>query len=793
MEMLNKLKNPETGYRPLNYWGWLENIEPDEVKWQVLQMSKAGLGGYVMHARGGLLIPFMGDQWLDSVKAMVEQGNELGMTTIIGDEDGWPSGFGAGKVNGKGEEYWLKWLECERIKPEQLEMTPCTIGVYKIKGNILQIIKDCSAIKDSEGEIIHIYYKSSKYYVDNLDPKVVKEFIEAIYQEYYVKFSGEFGEGIKGVFSDEPQLARDLITWSLILPQEFMNRYGYDLVEVLPAIYFEVEGYEKIRYDFWNLISSLFTDSFGKQIDDWCGEHNVALMGHTCQEDSLEVQMMCSGSTMPFYEYMQIPGIDWLCRIPVNNMTVKQVTSVAQQLGKERILCEMFGCVGWNVSFEEMKWIGEWNYVLGVNLMLQHLGLYSLKGSRKREYPASLFFQQPWWEEFKPFNDYFARLSKLMSEYEPVIDLLVIHPMKSAWIYFNGFNHDKVIEFDKSFKDLTHNLLSLNFDFHYGDEDIMLRYGKVKGDELIVGKFSYKAVLIPSALSLDNSTVELLEKFVSNGGTVISINEFPYLIAGKRDLKIEYLSRNTVQIGNTIPEIEKALCEALKRKIRVVNCDGSMNEDIYCCTRVSGEETIYYIVNTNKEKGHEVSIIIDEENSLFKMNLIDCSEELLDNMNNVYLEPTESILLASRKAAITPYIVNNKFDVKLNLNETMAYVMDKVSIESEWKITEADHNALTLDYCNYAIDNGLWEGEVPVILLQEKLLAMSRPVDVAMKFSFSLDFSVKTTLYLVIEEPEKFVILINGKRLEYKDEGWWIDKAFRKISIENLVGLVLMK
>ena len=89
MEILSILKNPDNKYRPLNYWGWLENIQPEEVKWQVGEMHKAGLGGYVMHARGGLEIPYMGEQWLDSVKAMIEQGKELGMVTIVDDEDGW--------------------------------------------------------------------------------------------------------------------------------------------------------------------------------------------------------------------------------------------------------------------------------------------------------------------------------------------------------------------------------------------------------------------------------------------------------------------------------------------------------------------------------------------------------------------------------------------------------------------------------------------------------------------------------------------------------------------------------
>jgi len=106
------LKNPEMQYRPRNYWGWLENITPEETVWQIEKMHEAGLGGYVMHARGGLTMPYMGKQWIDSVKAMIDTGKKYGMYTIVDDEHGWPSGFGAGKVNGRGEDYQLKYLLC---------------------------------------------------------------------------------------------------------------------------------------------------------------------------------------------------------------------------------------------------------------------------------------------------------------------------------------------------------------------------------------------------------------------------------------------------------------------------------------------------------------------------------------------------------------------------------------------------------------------------------------------------------------------------------------------------------
>ena len=82
------LANPEMEYRPRNYWGWLENITPEETRWQVRQMYQAGLGGYVMHARGGLTIPYAGEQWMNSVRAMIDEGRKYGMVTIVDDEHG---------------------------------------------------------------------------------------------------------------------------------------------------------------------------------------------------------------------------------------------------------------------------------------------------------------------------------------------------------------------------------------------------------------------------------------------------------------------------------------------------------------------------------------------------------------------------------------------------------------------------------------------------------------------------------------------------------------------------------
>lgn len=68
--------------------------------------------------------------------------------------------------------------------------------------------------------------------------------------------------------------------------------------------------------------------------------------GHYVEESSLAFQMMFCAGVMPLYEYMHIPGIDWLGADTNNELSPRQAASVAAQLGKRRILTESFACCG---------------------------------------------------------------------------------------------------------------------------------------------------------------------------------------------------------------------------------------------------------------------------------------------------------------------------------------------------------------------------------------------------------------------------------------------------------------
>ena len=179
---------------------------------------------------------------------------------------------------------------------------------------------------------------------------------------------------------------------------------------------FETDDYKNTRMKFWKMVTELFSESYMKQIYDWCDERGVKLTGHLLCEETLTTQILSNGAIMPHYEYFDIPGMDWLGRPIKRSLTPWQVSSVAHQLGKEQVLSETFAGCGHNVGHNELKALYEWQMVHGITLLCQHLAGYSMRGLRKRDYPPALNYQSPWWKDYRIFNDSMSRIGKVLTE-----------------------------------------------------------------------------------------------------------------------------------------------------------------------------------------------------------------------------------------------------------------------------------------------------------------------------------------------------------------------------------------
>ncbi len=482
-------------YRPVPFWSWNEKLTKEETTDQINKMNQAGIGGYFMHARGGLQTEYMGEEWFENVQAAIDKGNELGMKPWAYDENGWPSGFGNSIVSCLGIEYQQKYLRISETEPK--ENIICKNGNH------------------------WFYYDVNPYYVDVLDKKVIKKFIEVAYKPYYERFGNSF----EGFFTDEPQISRNGIPWSLVFDEEYSNRYNEDIFQKLEELFLPTGDYKHTRIKFWKMVTELFSEAFNKQIYEQCEEWGLKLTGHMLLEESLESQLITNGACMPHYEYMHIPGMDWLGREITDCLTPMQVSSVCEQLGKKQVLSETFALSGHNVSFAELKGIYEWQMVHGINLLCQHLEGYSIRGIRKRDYPPAMNYQQPWWSEYHRFNDAMSRIGMILSEGTKKAEVLLLHPMATAWTMYDDGANKGLSELNQKLLDSMKELEEKHIIYHLGDEIIMERHAYVKDGKLIIGEQSYSVIADSCCEMLLPKTQQLLDEFKKSGGKVVNVSE----------------------------------------------------------------------------------------------------------------------------------------------------------------------------------------------------------------------------------------------------------------------------
>ncbi|MCD6408104.1 glycoside hydrolase, partial [bacterium] len=690
-KIMENFKNPESIYRSAPFWSLNDKLTPEEMCFQLDKMKEGGFGGGFMHSRIGLITPYLSEEWMKCIKATVKHAEKEGLKAYLYDEDRWPSGFAGGIVNRKKK----NWAMC--------------ITLYK-KGN---------EWKAEIGYGAKTEWFNGYPYVSLMKKEAVKDFINSTYEVYKKAIGRYIPEVVPAIFTDEPNYFHSriirkkeavVLPWVENFEKIFRKKYGYDIMEKLEYLVEERKGFEKVRYDFYKLLTELFVENFSKQIYQWCEENKIALTGHYLSEDTVEGQIAVIGDAMAHYEYMQWPGVDHLGRNIRFPLTLKQCSSVANQLGKERVLSELYGCSGQNFTFYERKWIGDWHLTLGINFFCPHLYLYSLRGCRKRDYPPTISHHQPYWKFNHLIEDYFARLNYILTQGKFKANILVIHPIESGWTLFKS---EKIKKLDKFLSSLTEKLLEEKFEYEFGSESLIEKYGKVEKGKFKIGNCEYEHIIIPFATTLRRKTVELLSEFKGN---IFAYSKFPYLVEGENSTEIMKLKRKCI-IYTSVENLIELLNRKVKKDVEIKGIPSKKVSSIYFHRREVENSEVLFFTNTSLKDEIEVKVKLNFKGKVGKLNPFDGTSEVLpveEKKDGIefYLEfpPVGSNLILIEK---------NKSVVKGRIRKLIKVKERKLD---GWNIKINDENVLVLDFCKYRI-KGMknWSRKTQVIELQNIL------------------------------------------------------------------------
>ena len=112
---------------------------------------------------------------------------------------------------------------------------------------------------------------------------------------------------------------------------------------------------------------------------------------------------------------------------------LRQVHSVANQFGKERVLDEAWGAGGNDSTPADWSRIGRWLIVHGVNLLNPHLSFMTIRGTRKADHPQTFSDHSPWFEHIRTFSDELSRLCYASNQGAIEQRILVLDPLTTAF------------------------------------------------------------------------------------------------------------------------------------------------------------------------------------------------------------------------------------------------------------------------------------------------------------------------------------------------------------------------
>ncbi|HNR34921.1 MAG TPA: hypothetical protein PKO36_07060, partial [Candidatus Hydrogenedentes bacterium] len=623
MGLLESFLNPTNEFRQAPFWFWNHELDEETLGWQIAQMRDKGLGGYVMHARHGLITPYLSDKWFEFIRFGCEKARQHGLMAWAYDERDWPSGPAGGKVIAE----HVNRLHYLRFDVEEVQ-GPCPISFKDdvVSGYVarpgepfhrIDGVPGISAFDLPDGTWIIgrairfecpaiLWFES---YLDTLDPNACLQFIRSTYDLHEQKLGDLKQLGLAGFFTDEPAFSTypdDLrrIPWTPSLPSAFLATNGYDLLDRLPDLFTPGDRGAGVRHDYWDMAATLFETSYFEAIARWCESRDLELIGHALGEEPLFFQFRCVGDLFRYLKNFHRPGLDHLGlhvgKGHPGSMSPKIIESAALLAGRERTMTETFGVSGWGLNLREMKWMCDWQIAHGINYIIPHAFYYSVAGRRKKDAPPSEFFQAPFWPHYRLFADYTARLTAALTGGEHVAPIAVLYPMTSVWADFVPGDEmpESVKEIEQSFWPLGEALLRLHRDFIIVDElsleDACL--GREEGT-FDIGALHFKALIIPRTTAVLADTVEIL-RGIAKTVPVIAVEDSDLCVltpgTGEIPTRIRWSDVEGVYIAHGSDEAD--LASALAAVVPDVLMRNA--PDVYYLHRRKEGKDLYFFANT---------------------------------------------------------------------------------------------------------------------------------------------------------------------------------------------------
>jgi hypothetical protein len=575
---------PETSIqtKPGARWWWLGSaVDEQNLEYLMDEYARTGIGTLEITPIYGIQpkyrkstdpvnIVFLSSQWMDMLKKTEEIGAEKGIQIDMNMGTGWPFGGpmvtkaeAAGKL-----EYYVNdatisdespvvelsyspsagsTLNCVMAFPQRiagadtldvtaytdgntLNWTPPAAGRWRIvavyNGHTNQMVKRAAPGGDG-------------YVLDHLDKEAVEHYI-AYFEREFERNGNPYPTTF---FNDSYEIFN--ADWSPKFFEEFEKRRGYKLQNHLQELLrLGPDPQNRVRSDYRETMADMYIDNFVKPWTEFAHRHGVLTRNQSHGSPS---------NLLDTYASVDIPEIEGYGRTPLDIKglrqdqgffntnssdfaTLKLAASAAHVTGKPLASSETFTWFTehFRTSLSQMKPEMDLMFLAGVNRMFFHGTTYS---PQQVPWPGYKFYASidmsptnSIWTDAPEFMNYVSRCQSFLQMGQPDNDILLYFPCYNSWHQVGStiLRLCAISEFASQYGALDRVAMALD-EMGYGTDyisDKMIQKLTVENGLIVTeGGARYKALQIPTASNMPETTAAKLEELREQGAVIISVDK----------------------------------------------------------------------------------------------------------------------------------------------------------------------------------------------------------------------------------------------------------------------------
>ena len=350
-----------------------------EVRAKVAAIQAQGIDSFLIYARSGLELEYMGEEWLKLNEWFCDEAEKRGMKVWLYDEYNWPSGTCKGRVPNEND----AWRYVE-------------YGVYR----------------NPDGSFRWTTALAPAGWVNVCEPAAVARFIELTHEVYAKRLDRWFkNKTILGIFTDEPGHptsvtfpdGKPLVSFRKYsgLEEEYRAATGRELKA-------DVEKWINTKdRDVWSvylgLMGKRFRTAYFDQLRNWCDAHGILFTGHMISENSLYGSARCNGNPILCLRGESLPGMDEIHTRCAPNSIEWVTYNVARQAILHRGnggLAELYACGPANHVPATLRFVMWMCAFHGIDHYISCMDVMDEKGLvEKHGYLSCMGPIHPWYEK----------------------------------------------------------------------------------------------------------------------------------------------------------------------------------------------------------------------------------------------------------------------------------------------------------------------------------------------------------------------------------------------------------